>query len=366
MIGTVFNEHWFNNNQHPAIFTQASDFNFAKATQNQGFADVIDQVLPTVVSVYHIKSEHIPNTAILGDPHYQQFVNTNLSKLRDTTASLGSGVIINPAGYIVTNHHVIEDADKVEVELFDGRIAPATLVGEDPETDLAVLKIDLPNLQAISIAEENTTRVGDISLAIGNPHGLGTSVSMGVISALERTALGISTFESFIQADVHINQGNSGGPLVNTQGQLIGINAAKLHNTKIHNTKNIISSQGIGLAIPTATIVDIATKLITKGDVERSWLGVTLRLFSQQGTRRKALNKYLFVNDVFIGGPADKAGLQTGDIIISFDGIHNQSPRGMMDYIANLTPGTPVSAEYMRFGSHFKTTITLAKRPASK
>ena len=336
-------------------------FNFSANTISKGYAEIVSNALPTVVSVYRINSEQIDDNSILNEAHYQQFAKQKLTTERNRSKTLGSGVIVSASGYIITNYHVIANADKIEVELYDGRSTQAILIGNDPETDLAVLKIDLPHLQAIKVPKLDLARPGDLAFAIGNPYGLGTSVTMGVISALGRTELGIHTFESFIQTDAPINQGNSGGALINSDGYLIGINSARFRHIKDN-----FSTQGVGLAIPTATVVDIATKIIHQGRVLRSWLGVELRLFSKQGTHREDKNTTILINSVLSNGPAFNAGLEAGDMITSVDGIQHDSPHAMIDYIAQLPPGSQIKIAYLRYGNKHSTHALLETRPESK
>ncbi|MCP4880707.1 MAG: trypsin-like serine protease, partial [Gammaproteobacteria bacterium] len=254
-----------------------SPLNKGRADVALGYADTVEKVLPAVVRIYRISFDTSANPALLDDPHYQQFITGELVAEQGTVYGLGSGVIISTRGHILTNHHVIAGADQLEVKLNDNRSAIAQIIGVDPETDLALLKIDLPDLQPALIPQQDKSRPGDIVLAIGNPHGLGTSVSMGIISALGRNQLGLNTFENFIQTDAPINSGNSGGPLINTSGQLIGINTAHFYNTGTSTR-----SQGLGLAIPISTASQVANSLLKDGKVIRGWLGITIDLISQQ------------------------------------------------------------------------------------
>jgi len=335
-----------------------SPINQGQAGFAQGYADTVEKVIPAVARIYRISIDTSANLALLEDPHYQQFVADEIVAEQGTTVGLGSGVIISQDGHILTNHHVIAGADRLEIALNDGRAAEASVIGIDPETDLALLKISLPNLQPALIPLSDNSRPGDIVLAIGNPHGLGTSVSMGIISALGRNQLGLNTFENFIQTDAPINEGNSGGALINTAGQLIGI-----------NTATSSGSQGLSLAIPISTASQVANKILRDGKVIRGWLGVTSVLVSQHtaGTlQQHDEQEKIKVTGVYVGSPAHKAGLQQGDIITGFDNQSSISARAAMDYVAGLAPGTTLSLTYLRQGQEHTTTTTLGIRPISQ
>lgn len=324
-------------------------------TSNNGYADIVAQALPSVVSVYRFEYDSDANLALLNDPHYQQFIGGELVADKGKAVGLGSGVIISTAGHIITNHHVIAGADNLEIDLYDGRTTTATIIGTDPATDLALLKIALPELQAATIASNNNLRAGDIVLAIGNPHGLGTSVSMGIISGLERNQIGLNTYENFIQIDAPINQGNSGGALINSHGQLIGI-----------NTATSSASQGLGLAIPTSTVTSVVDNLLKYGSVIRGWLGVEMTLSIEKNFGNRAQTEVLKVDGVYVNSPAHIAGLQPGDTIIQLDDFSTDRIRQAMDYVANLKPGSELSITYQRQGQTYTTTATLGVRPASQ
>ena len=341
-----------------------SPLNKGRADVALGYADTVEKVLPAVVRIYRISFDTSANPALLDDPHYQQFITGELVAEQGTVYGLGSGVIISTRGHILTNHHVIAGADQLEVKLNDNRSAIAQIIGVDPETDLALLKIDLPDLQPALIPQQDKSRPGDIVLAIGNPHGLGTSVSMGIISALGRNQLGLNTFENFIQTDAPINSGNSGGPLINTSGQLIGINTAHFYNTGTSTR-----SQGLGLAIPISTANQVANSLLKDGKVIRGWLGITIDLISQQmsgSLLQHSEQEQIRVSGVYVGSPAHKAGLQQDDIITAFDGRNVTSARAAMDYIAELTPGTSLNITFQRQGQGQTVAVMLGVRPLSQ
>lgn len=322
---------------------------------SDGYRDVVAKALPSVVSIYRIERDNDTNLTLLNDPHYQQFIGGELVADKGKTVGLGSGVIISTEGHILTNHHVIAGADRIEIDLYDGRTTTATVIGTDPATDLALLKVELADLQATTLTAQENVRPGDIVLAIGNPHGLGTSVSMGIVSGLERNQIGLNTYENFIQIDAPINQGNSGGALINTQGHLIGI-----------NTATSSASQGIGLAIPADTITSVVDNLIAYGSVIRGWLGVEMTLGIEKNIGHRAQVEVLKVNGVYINSPAHQAGLEPGDIIIQLDDFNTDHIRAAMDYVANLKPGSELSITYLRQGQPHTTKATLGVRPASQ
>ena len=268
---------------------------------------------------------------------------------------MGSGVIISTEGHILTNHHVIAGADSLEIDLYDGRTTTAAVIGTDPATDLALLKIELPELQATTITTDKSIRAGDIVLAIGNPHGLGTSVSMGIISGLERNQIGLNTYENFIQIDAPINQGNSGGALINSNGHLIGI-----------NTATSSASQGLGLAIPTSTVTSVVDNLLKYGSVIRGWLGVEMNLIIEKNIGNRAQAEVLKIDGVYVNSPAHQAGLQPGDTIIQLDDFSTDRIREAMDYVAQLKPGSELTITYLRQGQTHTTSATLGVRPASQ
>jgi serine protease DegS len=336
----------------------------SSALVSNGYADAVAKVLPSVVSIYGISIDQNANPELLEDPHYQQFITGDTVIEPVMGISFGSGVIVSPDGHILTNYHVIKKADRIETQLHDGNTAIATVIGIDPATDLALLKIDLPDLQPASIPRKTNSRPGDIVLAIGNPHGLGTSVTMGIISAMGRNQLGLNTYENYIQVDAAINQGNSGGALVNTAGQLIGINKAHFYNSESSSR-----SQGLGLAIPISTAKQVAESLLRDGKVIRGWLGVTMELISQQA--QGTLTQYgkqekILITGVYKGTPAFLAGLQEGDIITKFNGQSAENGRAALDYIANLKPGSKLSITYLRKDQEYTTEATIGIRPTTQ
>ncbi|MBP6711596.1 MAG: trypsin-like peptidase domain-containing protein, partial [Propionivibrio sp.] len=277
-------------------------------------------------------------------------------------SGLGSGVIVSASGYVLTNYHVIEAADQIEVSLNDGRNLKARLVGSDPETDLAVLQIEAEaseelKLPAINLGRMEDVIVGDVVLAIGNPFGVGQTVTMGIVSALGRSHLGINTFENFIQTDAAINPGNSGGALVDTRGNLLGI------NTAIYSRSG--GSLGIGFAIPISTAGSVMEQIIQTGTVTRGWIGVEAQEITPELAESFELkdNNGALIAGVQRGSPADAAGIRPGDILRSVAGKPVADPQVMLDLIAALKPGETVPFQLLRQKAEFSTTIKIGKRP---
>ncbi len=260
--------------------------------------------------------------------------------------SLGSGVIMNANGYIITNKHVVDNPDQILVALQDGSIFDALLVGSDPLTDLAVLKIDAENLPVIPINPQRTTRVGDVVLAIGNPYNLGQTVTQGIISATGRVGLSSTRRQNFLQTDASINSGNSGGALINTEGELVGI------NTLSFNAGNGLSTEGLSFAIPAPLATKIMDKLIRDGRVVRGYIGITSRELPQIRSNNNNINqiKGLRVFQVSHDGPAEKAGIKQGDIILAVEGKPAISAAETMDLVAEIRPGSKVPVQILRDG----------------
>ena len=275
---------------------------------------------------------------------------------------LGSGVLVGEEGYIVTNWHVVRDADEVRVQLADGRIAAPTLVGADPDTELALLKIDLTDLPTISLGRSDTLKTGDVVLAIGNSFGLSQTVTQGIVSATGRGQLGVALFENFIQTDAAINIGNSGGALVNTSGQLVGINTAVVNATA--RSQEVIPD-GIGFAIPVNLVRGVMDELIANGRVIRGWLGVDPLNLDLATARRLGLAGGIELAAV-LPGPAANAGLRAGDILIEIDGLPVTSARQAMNQVAGGKPGDSVQLKVWRDGETFQTAALLEERPPAR
>jgi serine protease DegS len=272
-------------------------------------------------------------------------------------SALGSGVILTKNGYILTNNHVIDNADEIIALTYDGRRALATLIGTDPESDLAVLKIDLENINSIKVGDSNNAKVGDVVLAIGNPFGVGQTVTQGIISATGRYGLGINTYENFIQTDAAINPGNSGGALIDASGNLVGINTAILDKTGY--------SVGIGFAIPAETAVTAMQDIIKYGKVVRGWLGVEAQQITADMAQSLNLSSSdgVIITAIYNNGPAQKAGLKPGDIILKLNDLVVKNGLLSMNKIAQRRPGDPVTVVYLRKGQEKTTTATLDIKP---
>ena len=321
------------------------------------FSDAVQRASPSVVNISSSKQVRSPRHPLLNDPLFRQFFGEQFSDEARRASSLGSGVIVSPAGYVLTNNHVVEAADEIEVSLSDGKKLLATVVGNDPDTDLAVLRVTSENLPAITFGSSEALRVGDAVLAIGNPFNLGHTVTAGIVSALGRSGLGVSTFENFIQTDAAINPGNSGGALIDASGNLIGI------NTVIFSGPT--GSLGIGFAIPASTAKMVLEQIVKDGAVTRGWIGVELQDLSgaqaesfKLGTARGAL-----IAGVLRGGPADKAGVKPGDVLVEVQGRPVADPTGMLNLIAALKPGQAAKVKLKRQGADIEATITVGRRP---
>ncbi|MES2898701.1 MAG: trypsin-like peptidase domain-containing protein [Pseudomonadota bacterium] len=316
------------------------------------------RAMPAVVNILTSKSPG-PNHPLLKDPFFRRFFGDRLPK-QQSQSSLGSGVIVSPDGYILTNNHVIEAADEIDVVLADGRKARARVVGTDPETDLAVIRIDLRNLPVMVLGHVESVRVGDVVLAIGNPFGVGQTVTMGIVSALGRNNLHINHFENFIQTDAAINFGNSGGALIDTNGNLLGINSA------IYSQSG--GSVGIGFAIPVSTAKTVLDAIIKNGQVVRGWIGIETQDITPELADSFGLAKDsgTIIAGVVRGGPADRAGIQPGDILLTVDGKAVGSTSDMLNLIAGLTPGATSRMTLMRKRRETAVDVAVAKRPRAE
>ncbi|CAM2167045.1 Periplasmic serine endoprotease DegP-like [Paraburkholderia sacchari] len=324
------------------------------------YADAAQRAMPAVVNVFSSKDGSLPPDPRQNDPLFRYFFgkpNTNRKQHEQPAANLGSGVIVSPDGYILTNQHVIDGADQIEIALSDGRTTNAKVIGIDPETDIAVLKINLPNLPTITLGRMDQARVGDVVLAIGNPFGVGQTVTMGIISALGRNHLGINTFENFIQTDAPINPGNSGGALVDANGNLLGI------NTAIYSRSG--GSLGIGFAIPVSTARSVLESIITTGTVTRGWIGVEPQDVTPEIAESFGLNQKqgAIVAGVLQGGPADKAGIKPGDVLTTVNGEDITDTTRLLNVIAQIKPGTAARVHLVRKNKDMDLNVTIGKRP---
>ena len=316
------------------------------------------KAMPAVVNIFTSTLIKTPANPFMDDPRFRFFFGDPGDEEPQNSSSLGSGVIVSPDGYILTNHHVVESADQIEVALADGRTAKAHVIGSDPETDVAVIKIELPGkLPAITFGHPEQAEVGDMVLAIGNPFGVGQTVTMGIISALKRDHLGLSTFESFIQTDAAINPGNSGGALVDINGSLIGINSA------IYSPNG--GSLGIGFAIPANTAKNTMEQLIKQGSVTRGWIGAAVQELTPELAESFKLGdaKGVLITEIIHNSPAEKAGVKRGDILMAIDSQPIESWSAMLETVSNLPPGKVVLVKLMRDGAAMSLQLKVGKRP---
>ena len=315
------------------------------------------KAMPSVVNIFTSKDVKVPRHPFMDDPLFRRFFGDQLDGDTQHSSSLGSGVIIGPEGYILTNHHVIEAADEIELALADGRKAPAKIVGTDPETDLAVLKVNLADLPAVTFGNPGKLTVGDMVLAIGNPFGVGQTVTMGIVSALGRSHLGISTFENFIQTDAAINPGNSGGALVDSTGNLVGINSA------IYSRSG--GSLGIGFAIPADLAKQVMEQIVRTGSVTRGWIGVEVQDISAELAESFRLpnTNGTLIAGVLRDGPADKAGIKPGDILLFVEASQVVDSTNMLNLIAALEPGRDATLKILRNRKEVQIKVGVGKRP---
>jgi len=329
-------------------------------TRQQGpvsYAQAVARAAPAVVNVYSSRVVEREEHPLMSDPFFRQFFGDETPRRQRMLSSLGSGVIVSEDGYVLTNHHVIRGADQIQVALRDGRETLAEVVGTDPESDLAVLRIELDALPVIELTDTTRIAIGDVSLAIGNPFGVGQTVTMGIISATGRSHLGLNAYEDFIQTDAAINPGNSGGALVNAEGALIGINTAIFSRSG--------GSQGIGFAIPANLARDILEELVVKGRVIRGWMGIEAQELNQELAASFGLETPVgvVIAGVVPDGPGDRAGLQPGDVLLEVDGEPVLDPRQTMSDIAAVEPGTRLPLTVVRGGERREMTIELGERP---
>ncbi len=331
-------------------------------TPSVGFSAAAQKVMPAVVNIYTSNEVKAQPHPFMDDPRFRFFFGDQMEDSSpQQSSSLGSGVIVSRDGYILTNHHVIEGADQIEVALADGRNAKGHIVGSDPETDLAVIKIDIANnLPAITFGHPEQSKVGDIVLAIGNPFGVGQTVTMGIVSALKRNHLGLNTFENFIQTDAAINPGNSGGALADANGNLIGINSA------IYSPNG--GSLGIGFAIPVSTAKKIMEQIIQSGSVTRGWIGVAVQDITPELAESFKLGNTegVLISEVVRGSPAQKAGIKAGDILTQVGEKKLGDSSTMLETISALPPGKSVMLKLLRNQEQVVIQVMVGKRPKPK
>lgn len=356
----------------PEVFKGRPSVDFVQApppevTETSGpavsYADAVNVAAPAVVNIYTkkvvVQQQRNP---LLNDPFFQRFFGDRLAPAprKRLENSLGSGVIVNKQGYILTNNHVITGAEEIEVLLHDGRTAAAAIIGTDPESDLAVLKINLPDVPSIIFGYSEKLRVGDVVLAIGNPFGVGQTVTSGIVSATKRSQLGLSTFENFIQTDAAINPGNSGGALINAYGQLVGINTAIFSRSG--------GSQGIGFAIPVSLAKEVLSEIVEYGRALRGWLGVEVQDLNQGLAESFGLAEIegALVAGLQTGGPGYSSGLAIGDVITHIDDQKVMGARSLMNAVTSNPPGTTLHLRIIRSGKSIEIDTVIGERPQPK
>jgi serine protease DegS len=320
----------------------------------QSFADSVARALPAVVNIYTARvvrerTQAAPLNQLFGDywPSYRRRVER----------SLGSGVIVDAMGTIVTNQHVIAGAESIRVQLADGRIADATIVGQDPDTDIAILDLEIGDLPIMPMGRSDTLRVGDIVLAIGNPYGIGQTVTQGIVSATGRGQLGLATFENFIQTDAAINLGNSGGALIDAHGDLVGINTAVLN-------RNYGGPEGIGFAIPVNLVRGVMEQILLNGHVVRGWLGfVPQDLTDEQSAQVGTAGGGITVVNILVKSPAYEAGMRPGDLVTALGGEPVHSAQDLVARVSALKPGAEVELEGRHAQQSYKIKLTVLERP---
>ena len=319
------------------------------------YHNAVARASQSVVNIY--TTQTMAEHPYMDDPVLRRFFENHSGPSQDQgSTNLGSGVIVSEDGYIVTNAHVVEKADEITVALSDGRKSRASVIGTDPDSDLAVIKVDMTGLTPLGFRED-PIRVGDLALAIGNPFGVGQTVTQGIISATGRTGLGVNKFEDFIQTDAAINPGNSGGALVDARGELVGI------NTVIFSRSG--GSMGIGFAIPTAIVEQVMNALIKDGRVSRGWLGIEIQSQLRDPTQLETSTGVEVLN-VVEGGPAAKSGLRVGDIILTIDGVEMTDANTLIQYVARKPPTTELDAQILRRGKNAQVKIMLEERPVQE
>jgi serine protease DegQ len=335
---------------------QAAPGSAAASSSFGSLAAAAQRAAPAVVSI--AASKAAANNPHADDPWFRFFFGLgNGPQSPQPQRGLGSGVIVSPEGFLITNHHVVEGADEIEVLLADGRSAQAKLVGSDPETDVAVLRIDLPKLPAIVFGNSNRLQVGEAVLAIGNPFGVGQTVTSGIVSALDRKGLGLNVFENFIQTDAAINPGNSGGALVDAGGNLVGINTAIFSRTG--------GSLGIGFAIPAATARQVMENLVKDGRVVRGWIGVEPRDLTPDmaETLRLPVKSGVLITGVLRDGPAGAGGLQPGDVVVRIGERAVGNTAELLNAVAALPPGSNAAIGVQRGDKALEVAVKVAQRP---
>jgi serine protease DegQ len=330
------------------------------------YHDAVKRSMPAVVNIFTSKTSTKPKTRKgnkqnPADPLFKFFFGDQPPD-EEPSSSLGSGVLVSPEGIILTNHHVINDADEIDIALSDGRKVKAKIIGSDPDTDIAVLKIEVKQLPTpITFGKMDSVHVGDVVLAIGNPFGVGQTVTSGIVSAMGRDHVGINTFENFIQTDAAINPGNSGGALIDTRGHLIGINTAIFSNNG--------GSMGIGFAIPVNLAKQVMEAILQNGSVTRGWIGVEPQNLSKDLSESLGLpgnTEGVLLSGVLEGGPAARGGVKPGDVLVTVNGNQTKDVKQLLNQIAQIGPGNEATLKIWRKGKELVLTVQTGKRPKPK
>ncbi|MEW6600156.1 MAG: DegQ family serine endoprotease [Nitrospirota bacterium] len=328
--------------------------------ENAAFSGVANVISPVVANISTSKT--VARKDMSQNPHsfdgpFQDFFESFDIPKKWKEQSLGSGVVVSSDGYIITNNHVVEKSDEIKVTLFDQQNYKGKIIGTDPKTDLAVIKISATNLPAIKWGDSDKLQVGEFVLAFGNPYSLGHTVTMGIVSALGRANVGIADYEDFIQTDAAINPGNSGGPLVNIKGELVGINTAIFSRTGGY--------QGIGFAVPSNMAKSVMTQLMNEGKVTRGWLGITIQNLTPELAREFDLKKLTgaLVTDVFKNSPAAKAGIRRGDVILEISGKEIRNVETLRNVVAQSKVGSTIKLEVLRDGKNFSKNVGVTEYP---
>lgn len=346
---------------HSLTIQQAPPASIAPANAGDSFAPAAQRVIPSVVNVFTQQQVRNPKHPAVDDPVFRYFFGERFDSKPRQVSNLGSGVIVSANGYILTNNHVVDAASEIEIALSDGRTLPARVIGSDPETDLAVLRIEAAGLPAITFAQSDSLKIGDWVLAMGNPFGVGQTVTAGIVSALGRTHLGINTFENFIQTDAAINPGNSGGALVDSSGNLVGINSAIYSRTG--------GSQGIGFAIPVSIARQVMEQIIKDGGVTRGWVGVEVQDLSPELSdtlNLKPQQEGALIAGVLKGGPADQGGIRPGDVLLAVNNHPVKDSSSLLNLIAALKPDENAQITVNRKNQSLSLKIRVGRRPLQR
>ena len=356
----VFYPHLLETGKEAIVINQVES-NTAPSNTKTGFSVAAKKAMPSVVNIF-TSSKVVapnPNDQFKDDPLYKHFFGEQPDSNEEDQpeSSLGSGVIVSDKGLILTNDHVVASADEIEVALADGRKLSAKVVGTDPDTDLAVLQVEAKDLPAITFAVSDKLNVGDIVLAIGNPFGVGQTVTQGIVSALGRNHLGINTYENFIQTDASINPGNSGGALIDAEGNLVGVNSA------IYSRNG--GSMGIGFAIPASLARQVMEQIAMSGSVTRGWIGIEAQDITPELAESFKLNKAQgsLIAGVLHNSPADLAGVKAGDVLLAINGKEVADSSSMLNLIAVLKPNEKAVLKIARAEKEINVNVTVGKRP---